>query len=127
MERARQVDVVPERRGAGDEPRILAARDPVAEDAHGRGPYGPDACAGKGSGRRALRVVAVALRRACGWVKAVLPSVAAALLDVLGLKLAVLRWWHGLGRFLALLGASVFVLPAVTWFTSAGDFLAEGE
>jgi hypothetical protein len=51
----------------------------------------------------------------------------AALLVVLGLKLAVLRWWHGLGRFLPVLGATVFVLLAVTWFTSAGHFLAEGE
>ena len=51
----------------------------------------------------------------------------AALLVVLAVKLAVLCWWHGLGRFLPLLGASVFVLLAVTWFTSAGHFLAEGE
>jgi hypothetical protein len=50
-----------------------------------------------------------------------------ALLVVLALKLAVLRWWHGLGRFLPVLGATVFVLLAVTWFTSAGHFLAEGE
>jgi L-asparagine transporter-like permease len=51
----------------------------------------------------------------------------AALLVVLGLKLAVLRWWHGLGRFLPLLGSCVFVLLAVTWFTSAGHFLAGRE
>ena len=31
-----RVDVVAEGRRAGDEPRVLAARDPVAEDAHGR-------------------------------------------------------------------------------------------
>jgi hypothetical protein len=51
----------------------------------------------------------------------------AALFVALGLKLAVLRWWHGLGRFLPLLGATVFVLLAVTWLTSAGHFLAEGS
>jgi hypothetical protein len=51
----------------------------------------------------------------------------AGLLVALGLKLAVLHRWHRLGRFLPLLGATVFVLLAVTWFTSAGHFLAEGE
>jgi L-asparagine transporter-like permease len=51
----------------------------------------------------------------------------AALFVALGLKLAVLHRWHRLGRFLPLLGATVFVLLAVTWFTSAGHFLAEGE
>ena len=50
-----------------------------------------------------------------------------ALLVVLALKVAVIRRWHGLGRFLPLLGASVFVLLAVTWLTSAGHFLAGGE
>jgi uncharacterized protein DUF6529 len=50
-----------------------------------------------------------------------------ALLVVLGLKVAVIRWWHGLGRFLPLLGSCVFVLLALTWLTSAGHFLAGGE
>jgi uncharacterized protein DUF6529 len=51
----------------------------------------------------------------------------ALLLVVLALKIAVLRWWHGLGRFLPLLGTSVFVLLALTWLTSAGHFLGGGE
>ena len=50
---------------------------------------------------------------------------ATALLVVLALKIAVVRWWHGLGRLLPLLGVSVFGLLAVTWLTSAGDFLAD--
>jgi hypothetical protein len=50
-----------------------------------------------------------------------------ALLVVLGLKVAVIRWWHGLGRFLPVLGTCVFVLLALTWLTSAGHFLAGGE
>jgi hypothetical protein len=45
------------------------------------------------------------------------------LLSVLALKIAVIRWWHGLGRFLPALGISVWLLLALTWLTSAGDFL----
>ncbi|MEA2269177.1 MAG: hypothetical protein QOD55_544 [Solirubrobacteraceae bacterium] len=51
----------------------------------------------------------------------------AALIAVLAVKVAVIRWWHGLSRFLPVLGTLVFVLLAVTWFTSAGHFLADGE
>jgi hypothetical protein len=47
-----------------------------------------------------------------------------ALVVVLALKVAVVRWWHGLGRFLPLLGTTVFVLLGVTWLTSAGGILA---
>jgi hypothetical protein len=43
---------------------------------------------------------------------------------VLALKVVVIRWWHAAGRFLPLLGASVFVLLALTWFGSAGEFLS---
>jgi hypothetical protein len=46
-----------------------------------------------------------------------------ALLAVLALKIAVIRRWHALGRFLPLLGISVFALLALTWLTSAGAFL----
>lgn len=49
----------------------------------------------------------------------------AALLLVIGLKIAVLRRWHGLSRYLPLLGITVFVLFAVTWLSSAGDFLGD--
>jgi Family of unknown function (DUF6529) len=48
-----------------------------------------------------------------------------ALLVVLALKIAVVRWFHGLGRYLPLLGITVFSLFLVTWLSSAGDFLAD--
>lgn len=48
---------------------------------------------------------------------------AIALLTVLALKITVIRRWHALGRFLPALGISVWVLLALTWLTSAGDFL----
>ena len=51
---------------------------------------------------------------------------AVALLCVLALKIAVIRWWHALGRFLPALGISVWLLLALTWVTSAGDFLGLG-
>ena len=51
----------------------------------------------------------------------------ALLLVVLAFKIAVIRWWHGLGRLLPVLGSTVFVLLALTWLTSAGHFLGGGE
>jgi small-conductance mechanosensitive channel len=45
------------------------------------------------------------------------------LLAVLALKITVIRWWHAMGRFLPALGISVWVLLALTWLSSAGDFL----
>ena len=48
-----------------------------------------------------------------------------ALLAVLAVKIAVLRWWHAAGRLLPLLGISVFLLLALTWLSSAGSFLAD--
>jgi small-conductance mechanosensitive channel len=48
---------------------------------------------------------------------------AAALLVVLAVKIAVIRWLHGLSRFLPVLGLSVWILFAITFGTSAGDFL----
>jgi hypothetical protein len=47
-----------------------------------------------------------------------------ALAAVLALKILVIRRWHAASRFLPLLGASVFVLLALTWLTAAPDFLA---
>jgi hypothetical protein len=47
-----------------------------------------------------------------------------ALLAVLACKIAVVRRDFGLGRFLPVLGLTVFALLAVTWATSAGAFLA---
>lgn len=57
--------------------------------------------------------------------KALHAAAGSALLVVLALKVAVIRRWHALGRFLPLLGTCLFVLLAVTWATSAGDLLAE--
>jgi Family of unknown function (DUF6529) len=53
-------------------------------------------------------------------------AAAIALLSVLALKIVVVRWWHRMGRFLPALGISVWLLLALTWLTSAGDFLANG-
>ena len=47
-----------------------------------------------------------------------------ALLSVLALKISVVRRDFGLGRFLPVLGITVFLLICVTWATSAGTFLA---
>jgi Family of unknown function (DUF6529) len=49
---------------------------------------------------------------------------AISLLCVLAFKVLVIRRLHGLSRFLPALGVSVWLLLAVTWLTSAGDFLA---
>jgi hypothetical protein len=46
------------------------------------------------------------------------------LLLVLAVKVAVIRWWHAAGRFLPVLGVTVFVLLAATWASTAGAFLA---
>ncbi len=47
----------------------------------------------------------------------------ALLLAVLALKVVVIRWWHAAGRFLPVLGITVFLLLAVTWASSAGGFV----
>jgi Family of unknown function (DUF6529) len=47
-----------------------------------------------------------------------------ALLAVIALKIAVVRRGGSLGRFLPVLGLTVFALIAVTWLSSAGSFLA---
>lgn len=61
-----------------------------------------------------------------GAVGAAYALAGALLLVVLTVKIAVVRWWHGLGRYLPLLGVSVFVLFLVTWATSAGGELMGG-
>jgi hypothetical protein len=48
----------------------------------------------------------------------------AALIAVLALKVVVIRWWHAAGRFLPVLGITVFLLLAATWASTAGAFLA---
>jgi hypothetical protein len=48
----------------------------------------------------------------------------AALIAVLALKVVVIRWWHAAGRFLPVLGITVFLLLATTWASTAGAFLA---
>jgi Family of unknown function (DUF6529) len=49
---------------------------------------------------------------------------AISLLVLLALKIVVIRWIHGLSRLLPAIGLAVWVLFAVTFATSAGDFLA---
>ena len=46
-----------------------------------------------------------------------------ALLGLLALKIVVVRWWHAMGRFLPLLGFSIFTLLVTIWVTSAGNYL----
>jgi hypothetical protein len=46
-------------------------------------------------------------------------------LVVLALKVAVLRWFHGLGRLLPVLGLSVFALLALTFATSVSMYFGE--
>jgi hypothetical protein len=45
------------------------------------------------------------------------------LLCAIALKVAVVRWFHGLSRLLPALGISVWALFGITWATSAGEFL----
>lgn len=46
-----------------------------------------------------------------------------ALIGVIAFKIAVVRWWHSLGRFLPLLGISVLALFLITWFSSSARYL----
>jgi hypothetical protein len=46
------------------------------------------------------------------------------LLVVLAVKVVVIRWWHAAGRFLPVLGVTVFTLLVATWASTAGAFLA---
>ena len=46
------------------------------------------------------------------------------LLAVLAFKVVVIRWWHAAGRFLPVLGITVFALLVTTWASTAGAFLA---
>jgi hypothetical protein len=46
-------------------------------------------------------------------------------LAVLALKIAVLRRFGSLGRYLPVIGTSLFLLLVLTWATSAGGFLAD--
>jgi hypothetical protein len=48
----------------------------------------------------------------------------AALIAVLAVKVVVIRRWHTAGRFLPVLGITVFGLLAATWASTAGAFLA---
>jgi uncharacterized protein DUF6529 len=50
----------------------------------------------------------------------------AALIGVLALKIAAVRWWHALDRYLPQFGITVFALFVVTFVTSAGDYLMRG-
>ncbi len=46
-----------------------------------------------------------------------------ALFAVLAFKIVVLRWWHSMGRYLPVLGLSVFALFIASWLTSSGAYL----
>ena len=48
-----------------------------------------------------------------------------ALLSLIAVKVVIVRRGRASGRYLPLLGISVFVLFALTWATSAGEFLAD--
>lgn len=50
----------------------------------------------------------------------------AILMGLLALKVLVVRFGLGLGRALPLFGIAVFVLLAITWGASAGDYLSDG-
>lgn len=50
-------------------------------------------------------------------------SFALLLLAAIALKIVVVRWWHGAGRYLPALGITVFVLFVMTWLTSGADYL----
>ena len=45
------------------------------------------------------------------------------LIGVLAFKIAVIRWWHELGRLLPVLGLTVFGLFIVMWLSSAAAYL----
>ena len=45
------------------------------------------------------------------------------LVAVLAFKVVVVRWWPRMGRFLPVIGLTVFALFMITWLTSAGDYL----
>ena len=46
-----------------------------------------------------------------------------ALFAVLALKIVVLRWWHSMGKYLPVLGLSVFGLFIASWVTSSPAYL----
>ncbi len=46
-----------------------------------------------------------------------------ALVAVLTFKVVVVRGLHGMGRFLPVIGLTVFALFMITWLSSAGDYL----
>jgi len=52
------------------------------------------------------------------------PVAGSALLAVLAIKVSVVRRDFGLGRYLPVLGTTVFLVLCLTWATSAGAFLA---
>ena len=59
--------------------------------------------------------------------RAMIHVVAGSLLVVtIVLKVIVVRWWHRMGRYLPILGVTVFALFMVTWFTSSGNYLMGG-
>lgn len=71
-------------------------------------------------------VVAFMCLASFGWEDAGIHAIAGApLLAALALKVTAVRRGGRLDRFLPALGITVFLLFALTWATSAGDFLAD--
>ena len=50
-----------------------------------------------------------------------------AFVGVLAIKVVIVRWFPRLHRFLPHLGIAVLLLFVVTWVSSAGDYLVEGN
>ena len=89
---------------------------------------GPAASAHRASGDTILVLLVVVAAMCLGYFEieddGVFHAVTgAALLAVLGLKVVVIRRWHAAGRFLPVLGITVFLLLAATWASTAGAFL----
>ena len=71
-------------------------------------------------------VVALMCLSYYGFEEAGLHAVAGiGVLMVLALKIAILRRWQGLSRYLPALGITVFALLVLTWASSAGSFLVD--
>lgn len=70
--------------------------------------------------------VSIACLSYFGWDDGGLHAVAGVtLIAALAFKIAVVRWWHGLSRYLPHIGSTVFLLFILTFAASAGEFLLD--
>jgi hypothetical protein len=72
------------------------------------------------------RAAAFAHRAVGDTIVVITLAVAFMCLAYFALKIVVLRWWHRMDRYLPALGLTVFTLFAITWWSSAGDYLLGG-